>query len=162
MGSNFPSADEDSVFERCRSSLTTRFWKYADRSGQCWTWTGTKSQAYGALSASIPGERPRRIMAHRISWRLHHGDIPPRILVLHKCDNRICVNPDHLFLGNHRDNRQDCEQKGRALVGYSQKTTCRRGHPHTEENTYVTPDKHRQCRECARAYERARRARNKQ
>lgn len=48
-----------------------------------------------------------------MSWEMHVGAIPNRMCVLHKCDNRGCVNPDHLFLGTHRDNAIDREAKGR-------------------------------------------------
>lgn len=51
--------------------------------------------------------------AHRISWALAFGPIPPDALVLHACDNPACVNPSHLFLGDQRANMQDCAEKGR-------------------------------------------------
>src|SRR5439155_8545818 len=53
------------------------------------------------------------IMAHRVSWIVHYGHIPSQMLVLHKCDNRICVRPDHLFLGTYADNMHECIKKGR-------------------------------------------------
>ena len=52
--------------------------------------------------------------AHRIAWQVWRGPIPPGIDVLHKCDVRCCINPDHLFLGTHYDNMHDMMRKGRA------------------------------------------------
>lgn len=76
----------------------------------CWEWTGyTNGTGYGRMR--VMG---RKILAHRISWELHNQrDIPDGLCVLHTCDNRKCVNPEHLWLGTYLDNAQDKETKGR-------------------------------------------------
>lgn len=78
----------------------------------CWNWTGMKSKTgYGQVKRD-----GRFIFAHRYSYLLHKGEIG-NLFVLHKCDNRICVNPDHLFLGNQKDNQQDMKRKNRHAYG---------------------------------------------
>lgn len=84
--------------------------------GKCWVWTGAKAhKGYGAISGE--GFRSKRDLAHRVSWRLHHGDVPQGLWVLHKCDNPPCVRPDHLFLGTSQDNHADMMRKGRHAHG---------------------------------------------
>lgn len=82
----------------------------------CWTFTGTKTKfGYGQLARG-KSAGGGRIYAHRAAWELAFGPIPPapQVLVLHRCDNPSCVNPEHLFLGDHTDNAVDMVQKGRA------------------------------------------------
>lgn len=96
-----------------RGTPEERFWRFVERTESCWLWTGTKLRAgYGSLSVS--NAPPVRALAHRLSWQIHHGEIPDGMHVLHRCDNPSCVRPDHLFLGTHRDNMLDKVSKGRA------------------------------------------------
>jgi hypothetical protein len=80
--------------------------------GECWKWNGSKSKyGYGRFSFRL-----EMILAHRISYFLFKGKIG-KSLVLHKCDNPECTNPDHLFLGTHDDNMKDSKNKGRNAKG---------------------------------------------
>ena len=83
----------------------------------CWDWIGAtngKSNPYGRLNiAALADRRVALVRAHRVSWLLLRGPIAAGLHVLHKCDNTLCINPDHLFLGTHLDNMADREQKGR-------------------------------------------------
>lgn len=94
--------------------LKERFWNQVDKSGGCWIWTGSKfSNGYGEIrlpKGNVTG-------AHRISWILAHGEIPKGMYVCHKCDNKLCVRPDHLFLGSPQDNATDMVRKGRSATG---------------------------------------------
>jgi hypothetical protein len=77
----------------------------------CWEWKlSTSHHGYGQCFHPIENKVKR---AHRVSYELFIGTIPPGVLVLHKCDNRKCVNPEHLFLGTSQSNTDDMMQKGR-------------------------------------------------
>ena len=71
-------------------------------------------KGYGFIK--IPSTR-KQIYAHRLSYLMHRGEIPEGSYVLHRCDNPACVNPEHLFLGNAKDNAQDMASKDRHLRG---------------------------------------------
>lgn len=76
----------------------------------CWLWIGALvPDGYGSFGISTD----KTIKAHRMAWILYHGPIPDEAHVLHKCDTRCCVNPDHLFLGDNASNRADCVAKKR-------------------------------------------------
>lgn len=84
--------------------------------GTCWLWTGGLDHSgYGRFHADGTTHS-----AHRWSYIVHKGDIPPGNLACHNCpggDNRRCINPDHLFVGTHKDNMQDAKAKGRIATG---------------------------------------------
>lgn len=76
-------------------------------------WTGSLLLHGGYGWIRVGGRKGRNLYAHRLSYELHHGSIPEGMSVLHKCDVRNCVRPDHLFLGTQQDNVQDMMVKGR-------------------------------------------------
>src|SRR5271165_4726377 len=95
-----------------------RFWDKVEKTDGCWNWKAyIGPDGYGRFGfrGKIPGP-------HRVSWELSFGPIPDGLNVCHKCDNRRCVRPDHLFLGTDRDNILDCIRKGRRNTrrGYKQ------------------------------------------
>lgn len=93
-------------------SLSERLWSRVDKSGECWLWTANRnSHGYGTFRYKYA-----YLSAHRVSYELAYGTIPDDLCVLHRCDVRHCVNPDHLFLGTKGDNAADMKAKGRAVT----------------------------------------------
>lgn len=83
----------------------------------CWLWDRYRN-AHSGYGMVRPGKAEERavfatLSAHRVAWELEHGPIPDGVLVLHKCDNRACVRPSHLFLGDDQANVDDMRTKGR-------------------------------------------------
>lgn len=101
------------------SPLADRFWSKVDKRSdeECWNWFGCISgteklrKRYGGRGSIRVGDR--MVVAPRVAWELTNGVIPDGLAALHKCDNPLCCNPSHLFLGTQLDNIKDRESKGR-------------------------------------------------
>lgn len=83
----------------------------------CWEWTGGRSgNGYGVFHLTVDGKETS-VKTNRQAYRLYVGEIPEGMYVLHRCDNRACCNPSHLYLGDHAQNMRDMTERNRAANG---------------------------------------------
>jgi hypothetical protein len=101
---------QEQFIEKMRIHFETFF----EKAEGCWLWvprSGKELTEYGSFTF-----RGKHYKSNRAAWLIYHGDIPKDRYVLHKCDVRNCVNPDHLFLGTHDDNMKDMAAKRRYVL----------------------------------------------
>jgi len=116
----------------------------------CWQWHAGKSKAGYGMFNDGTGMK----YAHRLSWSAINGPIPSHLVIDHLCRNRSCVNPLHMELVTRGENV--LRGIGTSAM-HARETTCPKGHPYSQENTYVRKDrKGRMCQQCFRdKYERS-------
>ena len=100
---------------RTHAPLDDRFWRYVEKTDDCWMWVGGSKSQNGYGMIQIDGKRSSKVLAHRLSYEIHKGVIPDGMVVMHNCDNPSCVNPDHLSLGTQSQNIIDAFAKGRKM-----------------------------------------------
>ncbi len=110
-GVSVPMSTPDDTSNRFDTTIARRFYSKVEAPSlfECWIWKGSVRTHYGEILF-----RGHKESAHRVAWILQNGEIPDGMCVLHRCDNPLCVNPSHLFLGTQRENMLDKVAKGRA------------------------------------------------
>jgi hypothetical protein len=122
---------------------------------------GGRRGSYGQFSVRYPnrpkGKQKGTMDTHRFMWLLVNGYVGPNEVICHKCNNKECVNPDHLYSGTQKQNVKDSIDAG-THVSTTWSNFCPQGHEYTQENTYISPGKNgygfRACRECHRTRQR--------
>lgn len=101
---------------RPKENLLVRFEKHFVKTNGCWEWLGSRGCGgrYGRF-----GFNGRNALAHRVSYIIYRSEVPLGMSICHSCDNGLCVNPGHLWIGTHAENMKDKEIKGGLLRSYA-------------------------------------------
>lgn len=145
---------------RIPDSVKARFWARVEKRGpdDCWPWDKIDNiSRYGRFSIGH-----KTYPAHRFSLIMASGFEPDsKMFACHSCDNRRCVNPNHLHWGDHVENMREARDRG-TMKGMNRKTHCKRGHPLTDDAVYLDPNGNRSgCKKCCGINLKERRARDK-
>ena len=116
-----------------------------DKETNCWIWQGDETRGHGRIKIDYI-----HFFNHRISMFLYNDnfDLINGPQVNHKCNNKLCWNPEHLYIGTSSQNQLDSVKAGTNANAI--KTHCPQGHEYNEENTYTDKHNLRHCRQCAR------------
>lgn len=115
----------ETIYSRMTILQAERFWPYVQICGHgddcalcCWEWQRwLDKDNYGKFSLGSLDNGVMTVRTHRLLYLLTYGDIPPGLSVLHTCDNPLCLNPAHLWLGTSAENNHDRARKGRNATG---------------------------------------------
>lgn len=121
---------------RMTATFPSRFWEKIDKSGECWIWRGPVQDARGYGMVRDSGH-PKKDFAHRVAYRLTHGDILKGMHIMHTCDTPSCCNPEHLKQVTQAENNADMRRKRRHRFGIN--------HQHAK----LTDDAVRNIRSCS-------------
>ena len=130
-----------------------RFWsRVTEKVDGCWTWDKPNNRGYGVFSF-----HQKNYLASRFSVMIKEGRfLGEDELCCHTCDNRLCVNPSHLYIGDQKSNMKDMRDRGRAV--WQNQKHCKHGHEYTKENTLIRTDylgrKFRRCKICQESSDR--------
>lgn len=103
-----PGLNMKTLARKRTALMARRLWSKVQKTRGCWLWTGKAIRGgYGAIT--VLG---KPMTAHRVAWELFYGQIPEGMNVCHRCDNKLCCNPHHLFIGTHQDNLRHAELHG--------------------------------------------------
>jgi hypothetical protein len=129
------------------NDLKKYFFERVTKTNSCWEWNRSTANGYGQFFE--PGKKPAiKQIAHRFSYKIHFGEIPEGLFVCHKCDNRKCVNPNHLFIGTALDNNRDTWKKGRGKTPFKIRKRCSVGHKYQTTTTRKDGRVYNTCLKC--------------
>lgn len=123
----------------------------------CWEWVGAKSRGYGQLT-----HKGKHYTAHRFAFSNLVEPIAEDMWILHHCDNRACINPEHMYQGTPTDNRADMLNRQRWQHPYALRAECFKGHEYEVYGYSINKsDGSRVCKKCQRDHKRQQRAKAK-